>query len=79
MMMSKRLGRVLAMLVALALVAVACSSGGSKGAGGAGTTAPAKNINYKAVGLWDRTVIELWDRRRKVGEYTSGGLLLGRE
>jgi hypothetical protein len=33
----------------------------------------------KAVGLWDRTVIELWDRRRKVGEYTSGGLLLGRE
>src|SRR5204862_6103449 len=30
----------------------------------------------KAVGLWDRTVIELWDRRRKVGEYTSGGLLL---
>jgi hypothetical protein len=33
----------------------------------------------KAVGLWDRTVIELWDRRRKVGEYTSSGLLLGRE
>jgi hypothetical protein len=33
----------------------------------------------KAAGLWDRTVIELWDRRRKVGEYTSGGLLLGRE
>jgi hypothetical protein len=33
----------------------------------------------KAVGLWDQTVIELWDRRRKVGEYTSGGLLLGRE
>ncbi|MFL5494346.1 MAG: hypothetical protein ACJ8DC_08195 [Gemmatimonadales bacterium] len=33
----------------------------------------------KAVGLWDRTVIELWDRRRKVGEYTSAGLLLGRE
>jgi hypothetical protein len=33
----------------------------------------------KAVGLWDRTVIGLWDRRRKVGEYTSGGLLLGRE
>lgn len=33
----------------------------------------------KAVGLWDQTVIELWDRRRKVGEYTSDGLLLGRE
>ncbi len=33
----------------------------------------------KAVGMWDRTVIELWDRRRKVGEYTSGGLLLARE
>jgi hypothetical protein len=33
----------------------------------------------KAVGLWDRTVIELWDRRRKVGEYTGSGLLLGRE
>ena len=45
----------LALLLSVALVAVACSSGSDSkgGSGGGSTTAPAKNIDYKAIGLWD--------------------------
>ena len=53
--MSKSLGRIFAVLIALSLVAVACSSSGKGDAGGNGgtsTTAAAK-IDYKAIGLWD--------------------------
>jgi ABC-type branched-subunit amino acid transport system substrate-binding protein len=55
--MSKSLGRILAVLMALSLVAVACSSSGKGNAGGnngggTSTTAAAK-IDYKAIGLWD--------------------------
>ena len=53
--MSKSLARMLALLLSLTLVAVACSSGSDSrgGSGGGSTTAPAKNIDYKAIGLWD--------------------------
>ena len=50
--MSKSLGRLLAVLVSLTLVAAACSSGSDSGSS-SDTTAAAEKVDYKAVGLWD--------------------------
>lgn len=52
--MSKGPGRLLAVLMALSLVAVACSSSSKGGAGGGNTsTTTAAKLDYKALGLWD--------------------------
>jgi ABC-type branched-subunit amino acid transport system substrate-binding protein len=55
--MSKSPGRILAVLMALSLVAVACGSdkddAGGDNDGGATTTTAAAKIDYKAIGLWD--------------------------
>ena len=54
--MTKSLARVLGALLALAFVATACASdddGGGGGDGGDGGAAPAEEIDYEAIGLWD--------------------------
>jgi ABC-type branched-subunit amino acid transport system substrate-binding protein len=54
--MTKSLARVLGALLALAFVATACASddeGGSGDDGGDGGAAPAEEIDYEEIGLWD--------------------------
>ncbi len=54
--MPRTIGRMLAVLLALALVASACSDENKEGGGGGETpdsTAPATDIDYEAIGLWD--------------------------
>ncbi len=54
--MSKHPARVVALMIALALVAAACSSSSGKSGGSTNTTAASsgsQQIDYKALGLWD--------------------------
>jgi len=54
--MSKSPGRILAVLMALSLIAVACGSDKDDAGdndGGATTTTAAAKIDFKAIGLWD--------------------------
>ena len=51
--MSKSLARLFAVVMSLALVAAACSSGSSGKTSGTTPTTSAAKIDYKAIGLWD--------------------------